>query len=296
MSTEPKHLLQNLAVVLVISGSTALTVRAGDGAWNTKFMINSDKYLRIQCAWNAQERAAGSYTSAEWPRGALATQRAMLFAARQVLRDEWNISRVIASEHSGGGHAQLAEAETNFFKEHTDFPPHIHINFIWPNWSGHVNTHFTTTEEGKVHKPWLIWWVKGCEQGSRYPKAGSWWPELDQNCRAVWWQSWTADGAIKLKRTQTADVYILRVRDIAGDLSGADVYLGKEKIYSVDITEYDPARLHMVVRIIDFKSRKLITETFEGDPINRKSLTTHTISEINFNEKSSPASSDLDAP
>lgn len=294
--TGPKPLLQNWAVILVVSGSMALTVWAEDDGWNTKFTISTDKYLRIQCAWNARERAGGSYTPAEWPRGALATQRALLFAARQVLRDEWDISRVIASEHPGGGHAQLAEAETNFFKEHTDYPPHIHINFIWPNWSGHVNTHFTTTEEGKVRKPWLIWQFRGCERGPRYPKAGSWWPELDQHCRAVWWQSWTADGAIQLKRTQTAGVYILHARDIADDLSGADVYLGKDKIYSADITEYDPVRLRMVVRIIDFKSRKLITETFAGDPISRKTLTIHTISEMALDGTSSKAPLDLETP
>ena len=87
---------------------------------------------------------------------------------------------------------------------------------------------------------------------------------MDRHCHAVWWRSWTADGAIQLKRTQTANVYTLRARDIAGDLSGADVYLGKDKIYSADITEYDPVRLRMVLRITDFKSRKLITETFSG--------------------------------
>ena len=69
--------------------------------------------------------------------------------------------KVAAAEHPGGGHAQLAEAETNFYKEHTDNPPHIHVNFVWPNWSGHVNTHFLTTEDAKVSKPWIIWWVIG---------------------------------------------------------------------------------------------------------------------------------------
>jgi len=294
--TGPKHVLQNCVAVLVVTWSMALPVRAEDGDWDTKFTISTDQYLRIQCAWNARERAAGSYSPSEWPRGALATQRALLFAARQVLREEWNISRVIASEHPGGGHAQLTEAETNFFKDHTDHPPHIHINFIWPDWSGHVNTHFTTTEKGKVRKPWLIWQVPGCERGQRHPEAGSWWPELDRHCHAVWWQTWTADGAIQLRRTQTANVYTLRARDITGDLSGADVYLGKGKIYSADITEYDPVRLRMVVRITDLKSRKLITETFTGDPASRKALTTHTVTETVLTRKSSPAPPCVETP
>ena len=292
----PKLLLHNLAVVLFIAGSMVLSVWAADGDWNTKFTISNDPYLRIQCAWNARERAAGSYSPAKWPRGALATQRALLFAARQVLRNEWDISRVIASEHPGGGHAQLAEAETNFFKDHTDYPPHIHINFIWPEWSGHVNTHFTTTEEGKVHKPWLIWQVPGCERGPRYPEVGSWWPELDQDCRAVWWQSWTVDGAIHLKRTQTADIYRLLARDIAGDKSGADVYLGENKIYSVDIAEYDPVHLRMIVRITDFKSHKIITETFTGDLASRKALATHTVAETVMNGTSLPAPPGAETP
>ncbi len=292
----PKLLSQNLAFILFVTGSVALPVWAGDSHWNTKFTISNDPYLRIQCAWNARERAAGSYLQAKWPRGALATQRALLFAARQVLRNEWDISRVIASEHPGGGHAQLAEAETNFFKDHTDYPPHIHINFIWPEWSGHVNTHFTTTEEGKVQKPWLIWQVPGCERGPRYPEAGSWWPELDQDCRAVWWQSWTAEGAIQLKRTQTADIYKLLARDVAGDRSGADVYRGKNKIYSVDIAEYDPVHLRMIVRITDFKIRKIVTETFSGDLASRKALATHTVAETVLNGTSSPAPPGAETP
>jgi hypothetical protein len=291
-----KPLLRGMAAVLAVIGSIVSAAQTENGNWNTKFMISTDAYLRICCAWNARERAAGSYSPDEWPRGALATQRALLFAARQVLRNEWDIGRVIAAEHPGGGHAQLAEAETNFFKDHTDFPPHIHINFIWPEWSGHVNTHFTTTKEGKVHKPWLIWQVPGCEQGPRYPEAGRWWPELDQDCRAVWWQSWTVEGAIRLKRTQTADIYTLLARDIKDDLSGADVYLGEDKIYSVDITEYDPVRLRMVVRITDFKSCKIITETFIGDPASRKALTTHSVTERPLNGTSSYATQGAEAP
>ncbi|MBN2316507.1 MAG: hypothetical protein JXM79_21445 [Sedimentisphaerales bacterium] len=294
--TGSKLLLQNVVIGLFITSLMPLSAWSVEGPWDTKFFINNGPNLRIQCTWNARERAAGSYSPEEWPRGALATQRALLFAARQVLRDEWDINQVIASEHPGGGHAQLAEAETNFLKEHTDYPPHIHINFIWPEWSGHVNTHFTTTEDGKVRKPWLIWKVPGCEQGPRYPAAGEWWPELDRKCRAVWWQSWTAEGAIQLKRTQTADVYRLLARDIQGDLSGADVYLGKNKIYSVDITEYDPVRLHMIVRITDFKSRKIITETFKGDPVKRKTLVSHDIVETAMSETSSPVSTPAEIP
>lgn len=294
--TRSKPLLQNFVVGLFITSLVPLPVWPGDGPWNTKFTISNGPYLRIQCAWNAKERAAGSYSSTEWPRGALATQRALLFAARQVLRNEWDINQVIASEHPGGGHAQLAEAETNFFKEHTDYPPHIHINFIWPEWSGHVNTHFTTTEDGKVFKPWLIWQVPGCERGPRYPEAGSWWPELDQECRAVWWQSWTTDGAIQLKRTQTADVYRLLARDIVGDRSGADVYRGKNKIYSVDIIEYDPVHLRMIVRITDFKSRKIIIETFIGNLASRKALISHNNVETVLNETSSSSSSGSEIP
>lgn len=99
-----------------------------------------------------------------------------------------------------------------------------------------------------------------------------------------------------MKRTQTANVYTLRARDIAGDLSGADVYLGKDKIYSADITEYDPVRLRMVVRITDFKSRKLITETFTGDLASRKALTTHTVTETVLNGTSSPAPPGAETP
>jgi hypothetical protein len=269
---------------------------AQEGAWDTKFMIGTDRYLPIHCAWNVRERAAGSYSPAAWPRGALATQRALLFAARQVLHNEWDISKVIAAEHPGGGHAQLAEAETNFYKEHPDHPPHLHINFIWPNWSGHVNTHFLTTEDGKVQKPWLIWWVKGCPVDTGNPPAGTWWPELDQECRPVWWQTWTEDGAIQLKRTETAPVYTLRARDVAGDLAGADVHLDRAHIYSVNITEYDPVCLRMVVRIGDLRTRKLITETFLGDPVTRKTLTKHTIEESSLDEAAAPRPAPAPAP
>jgi len=250
-----------------------------EAPWDTKFFPSTDPNIEIDCVWNAQERAAGLYSSATWPQGALATQRVLLFAARQVLRNEWNISKVIGTEHPGGGLAQLAEAETNFYKQHEDHPPHVHINFIWPKWSGHVNTHFLTTEDGKVSKPWIIWWVPGCAEGDRYPPAGTWWAELDQNCKPVWWQTWTEDGAIQLKRTETAPVYTLRARDIAGGLGGADVSLDTIPIYSVNITEYDPLALRMVLRIVDLRARKLITETFLGDPVTRKTLTKHTIEE-----------------
>jgi len=264
-----------LALILFV----ALPAMSQEDAWDTKFMIGTDPCLPIHCAWNARERAAGSYSPADWPPGALATERALLFAARQVLRNEWDISRVIAVEHPGGGHAQLAEAETNFYKKHVDHPPHLHINFIWPQWSGHVNTHFLTTEDGKVSRPWIIWWVQGCEQGERNPPAGTWWPELDQHCRPVWWQTWTEDGAIQLRRSETAPVYTLRARDVAGDLAGADVYRDAELIYAVNVTEYDPLGLRMVVRSADLRTHKLITETFTGDPATRKTLTKHTIEE-----------------
>jgi hypothetical protein len=266
-------------VALAVAMLVVPPVIAKEGIWDTKFMVGNDPYLQIHCAWNAPQRAGGPYASAAWPRGALATERALLFAARQVLRDEWKIGPMIAAEHPGGGHAQLAEAETNFYREHTDHPPHLHINFIWPKWSGHVNTHFLTTEDGRVSEPWIIWWVKGCEGGERNPPAGTWWPELDQHCRPVWWQTWTEDGAIELKRTKDAPVYTLRARDIAGDLSGADVYLDAKPIYAVEITEYDPITLRMVVRIADLRGRKLITETFRGDPAAHKTLTRHTVEE-----------------
>jgi hypothetical protein len=262
---------------------------AKEGIWDTKFMVGNDPGLQIHCAWNAPQRVGGPYASAAWPRGALATERALLFAARQVLRDEWKIGRVIAAEHPGGGHAQLAEAETNFHKEHTDHPAHIHINFIWPKWSGHVNTHFLTTKDGKVSKPWIIWWVPGCEGGERNPPAGTWWPELDQHCTPVWWQTWTEDGAIQLKRTKQAPVYTLRARDIAGDLGGADVCLDAQPIYSVNLTEYDPIGMRMVVRMADLRGRKLITETFIGDPATRRTLTKHTLEEMALDEPSTGA-------
>jgi hypothetical protein len=271
-------------VALTVAVQIALPVPAKEGIWDTKFMVGNDPYLQIHCAWNAPQRAGGPYASAAWPRGALATERALLFAARQVLRDEWKIGQVIAAEHPGGGHAQLAEAETNFYKEHTDHPPHVHINFIWPKWSGHVNTHFLTTEDGRVSEPWLIWWVTGCDGGDRNPPAGTWWPELDQHCKPVWWQTWTEDGAIELKRTKDAPVYTLRARDIAGDLARADVYLDAKPIYSVNITEYDPIAMRMVVHIADLRSRKLITETFVGDPATRKTLTRHIVAEESLDE------------
>ena len=257
----------------------ALAPAAEQIPWETKFFPSTDSNIEIDCVWNAQERAAGLYSPATWPQGALATQRALLFAARQVLQNEWNISKVIGTEHPGGGFTQLAEAETNSYKQHEDHPPHVHINFIWPKWSGHVNTHFLTTEDGKVSKPWIIWWVPGCEGGARYPPAGTWWAELDQRCRPVWWQTWTEDGAIQLKRTETAPIYTLRARDIVGDLAGADVSLGTEIICLVNITEYDPLAMRMVVRIVDLRARKLITETFLGDPVTRKTLIKHTIEE-----------------
>jgi hypothetical protein len=256
-----------------------LPAAAQEAAWDTKFMISTDRCLPIHCVWNARERAAGLYSPATWPQGALATERVLLFATRQVLRKEWDISKVIAAEHPGGGHAQLAEAETNFYKKHEDHPPHLHINFIWPNWSGHVNTHFLTTEDGRVSKPWIIWWVKGCESGDRNPPAGKWWPELDQHCRPVWWQTWTREGAILLKRTESAPIYKLRARDIKGDLGGADVYVDTQHIYTVDITEYDPIGMRMVVRVGDLRAHKLITETFLGEPATHKTLTKHTIEE-----------------
>jgi hypothetical protein len=270
--------------VLAIFVLAALPTQAQEAAWDTKFIISTDRYLPIHCAWNARERAAGLYSPADWPQGALATERALLFAARQVLRNEWDISKVIAAEHPGGGHAQLAEAETNFYKKHEDHPPHIHINFIWPQWSGHVNTHFLTTQDGKVSQPWIIWWVPGCEGGERDPPAGQWWPELDQHCKPVWWQTWTEDGAIQLKRTEAAPVYTLRARDVASDLAGADVLLGTTHLYSVDVTQYDPLAMRMVVRIGDLRARKLITETFIGDPATRKTLTKHTIEETPLDE------------
>jgi len=280
---------QTAAAALLLLG---VLVEAGqEEAWDTKFMVGNDPLLQIHCAWNARERAAGPYASADWPQGALATERALLFAARQVLREEWKIGQVIATEHPSGGHAQLAEAETNFYKEHTDHPPHIHINFIWPRWSGHVNTHFLTTADGKVSKPWIIWRVPGCDSGDRNPPAGKWWPELDQHCKPVWWQTWTEEGAIQLKRTPTAPIYKLQARNIAGDLSGADVYLGARQIYSVDVTEYDPIAMRMVVRIGDLRARKLITETFLGDPAARKTLTRHTVVETPLDETPATPSS-----
>ena len=107
------------AIVFVLGMLVAQLVVAKEGIWDTKFMVGDDPYLQIHCAWNAPQRVGGPYASAAWPRGALAAERALLFAARQVLREEWKIGRVIAAEHPGGGHAQLAEAETNFYKEHT---------------------------------------------------------------------------------------------------------------------------------------------------------------------------------
>jgi len=258
----------------------AALVSAGEQEpWDTTFVIRSDPNLEIDCEWNARERAAGLYSPAAWPQGALATQRALLFAARQLFRDEWKISRVVDAEHPGGGFVQLAEAETGYHKKHEDHPPHVHINFIWPKWSGHVNTHFYTTEDGKVSKPLILWTVPGCTAGDRNPPAGQWWAELDQLCKPVWWQTWTEDGAILLKRTETAPIYKLRARDIKGDLGGADVFVDTKHIYSVDITEYDPVGMRLVVHIGDLRARKLITETFLGDPAMHKTLIKHTVEE-----------------
>ncbi len=263
---------------------------AAEEPWDTTFVISTDPNLEIDCEWNAQERAAGLYSPAAWPQGALATQRALLFAARQLFREEWNIGKTIGAEHPGGGFVQLAEAETGFHKQHEDHPPHVHINFIWPKWSGHVNTHFLTTEDGKVSKPWIIWSVPGCAEGDRYPPAGHWWAELDQLCKPVWWQTWTEDGAIQLKRNETAPLYTLRARNIMGDLAGADVSLGTTVIYTVDITEYDPVALRMAIKIVDLRAPKLITETFLGDPATHKTLTKHTVEEVSLDPNAPPPS------
>lgn len=230
-------------------------------------------------AWNAQERAGGHYSPDEWSPGSLATARALMFAARQVLHNEWDISNIIAAEHGGVGFAQLAEAETNYWRQHVDYPPHLHINYIWPGWSGHVNTHFNTTEAGTVRQPFLIWHVPGCAVGSTYPAAGEWWAEIDQACQPVWFQRWTEDGAIELKLEEDAPVYHLAVRNIAGDLSSADVHVGGQLVYSIDISAYDPINLHMVVQITDHRNQMLITETFTGSTDPWDTLTGHTVEE-----------------
>jgi hypothetical protein len=256
---------------------------------DTKMYWSEGQNLRIWAVWNAPERAGGDYSASNWPQGELATDRAFLFAARLVLYNEWNISEVIAANHFGGGFAQLAEAETNFYKNHTDFPPHFHINFIWPNFSGHVNTHFWTNSNGTVRRAFVLYKVPGCPTGEKYPPSGTWWAEIDQNCNPVWLQSWTADGAVQLRRTTSSPVYTLRGRSVNGDLAGSDVFLGSEKIYSIDITEYDAINLRMVVNISDFRNNKLITETFTGTVNPWKPLTNRTQDESPLQPTPSPA-------
>lgn len=246
---------------------------------DTKFWWDEGENFRMFAAWNARERAAGSYSSKDWPRGSLATNRALLFAARQVLRNEWQLDSVIAAQRAGGGFAQLADSETNFWQQHIDYPPNININYIWPKWTGHVNTHFNTTEDGKVRQPFLIWDVPGCAKGDKFPKAGVWWAEIDETCQPVWYQRWTSDGAIELKLTEDSPVYRLVASDIMGDLSSASVYADDQLIYSVDITEYDPINLQMVVKILDHRKGSLITEVFSGNKDPWDTLVSHTIDE-----------------
>jgi hypothetical protein len=266
-----------IAFMLLFLFSTRVYAQCCDR--DTKMGWTEGENIRLSAVWNLPERAGGDYSASSWPRGELATDRAFLFAARQVLRDEWNISSVIASEHPGGGFAQLAEAETNFFRDHRDSPAHFHINFIWPNFSGHVNTHFWTNADGTVRRAFVLYSVPGCSSGQTYPAAGSWWAELDQNCRPVWLQSWTADGAVQLKRSENAPIYTLRGHSVNGDLSSSEVYLGSEKIYAVDIVEYDAANLRMLIRISDYRRNKLITETFTGTVNPWRALANRTIEE-----------------
>jgi hypothetical protein len=266
----------------------ASRVSAGCCDRDTKMSLAEGPNLRVWAVWNAPERAGGDYAAESWPQGELAADRAFLFAARLVLRDEWDISKVIAEKHPGGGFAQLVEAETNYYKNHADHPAHFHINYIWPGFSGHVNTHFHTSSSGRVRRAFVLYNVPGCPSGETYPPAGSWWAEIDENCRPVWLQSWTADGAVQLKHTDTSPVYTLRGREVSGDLSSSDVYLDGQKIYAVDITEYDPTNLRMVVVTSDFRRSKRITETFTGTVDPWKALASHTAVESPLEEPLPP--------
>ena len=103
---------------------------------NTKFTWYEGDHILMSASWNAPERAGGFYSSDKWPRGSLATTRILMFAARQVLRDEWDINSIIASKNTGGSFAVISDVETNFWQGHEDFPPHINLNYVLPDWSG----------------------------------------------------------------------------------------------------------------------------------------------------------------
>jgi hypothetical protein len=68
-----KSAQQALATILLV----AFPALANEGPWDTKFLVGNDRNLQVHCAWNARERATGPYAKADWPHGALATERAL---------------------------------------------------------------------------------------------------------------------------------------------------------------------------------------------------------------------------
>jgi hypothetical protein len=229
--------------------------------------------------WNTPLRAGCLYAVNPWPRASLAAQRAYVLAARQVLRDEWDINSWIAQNRPHTSEARIHGAETGCFQGHIDFPPHVHIFYLARDPDGtwrHINSHHYVDAQGFIRDDFII--PDLCGQNDSYHVAvDAWLNILDEKCTIVWQQRYTSAGDLELRRSPTAPIYALRIRSISGDLSSVDVLREGKVIATAAVVGYDPVGLRMLATIMDYQKQQLVSETWWGNRADKSNLAGHTI-------------------
>lgn len=256
----------NLLAVIVVQVFLSLFIYSSPVNAATKYIFSwNEGKLEMDLYWNAMSRAGCDYAGSNWPNLELATERAYTLGARAVLRDEWNIEQWITS-NGLTGQAWISEAETNCPDGHVDYPPHTHITYL-KDWGNLTNTHFHTGA-GMVSDLFVIPF-SACNQngGSSWTAAiGTWVDSLTENCTVAWQARQSTAKDLELRKSSSSPVYTLRTRNLNGDLSGIDVVLSGQVVYSIDITQFDPLSYKMVASVKDFRKNISYTESWSGFP------------------------------
>ncbi|HEX9116877.1 MAG TPA: alkaline phosphatase family protein [Anaerolineae bacterium] len=277
---EPAADMQGMPGMQATPGTTATATTSYEFDWK------EGSNFTIAEWWNASSEAGCAYAANSWPRQALALHRAFVLAARQVLRNEWDINSWIAKNRPSTSEARIHGAETGCYSGHIDYPAHIHVFYLARDAKGtwlHLNSHNYMDAQGRFYDDFVIPDI--CGQKSSYHIAvNEWLSILDEKCTTVWQQRYTSAGDMELRRSESAPVYALRARSASGDLASADVLLAGKVIATAQIVRYDPLAMTMNAVVKDYQKKEQTFESWQGDPQAEKNLTTHTAQTIKMTD------------
>lgn len=115
--------------------------------------------LTLRIEQNHVGRRAGKYKSGDYPATEIAAANHYMFAAREIVR-LLNIPQYLNANHLG--YLLILGFETNN-EIHTDYPPHWHLIFRWPNHCGSPAPHIYLDAKGRMtHNTFYVDGMSGC--------------------------------------------------------------------------------------------------------------------------------------